>query len=642
MASIKLKLENKKELDSLIDTRIDKKTSNNLITNLEGFALDARQGKVLDEKVKNVSDKVDTINGSGEGSFKKYVDDAIVKLIANAPASLDTLKEISDWISGHETSAASMNSSIKANASSIATLQSDLKSHTHLYAGSSNAGGAATSANKLNTDAGSTTQPVYFSNGVPVKCSYTLEKSVPSNAVFTDTTALGSMTGILSVSHGGTGASTLTAGAALIGNGTSAVATRSITNMTSVGHITYNTNLMTTNTLAYWNGAYNSDGTSNLVYCKHGSIGTAATKSYTDSSSASAIGTGTSVTTERDVYHGLPTINGSHSYTSNTNIYAPTSVGTNGYVLKSAGTGAPSWVAQSTLSAGTATYATNSGTASYSSNGAKATSATSATYATTATNSGTATYATKAGTATYATNSGTASYSSNGAKATSATSATYSSTAVYAKSAPTYKGATTAASGTVGLVPAATTATRTNFLRGDGTWAVPSKATSATSATYATTATKAGTATYASNSGTASYASNIVNNLTTTGSGYALDARQGKTLNDSKLNKSWTFLNSGDAATGVDVSSLSNGTEILVIVYRAINGVIRLTSKRLTKGIEFTNYSPHYFVEGGDYGSSFNLFCGIYIDTNYKITCDAYYVDGVNYTSNSFISVYYR
>lgn len=43
--------------------------------------------------------------------------------------------------------------------------------HTHNYAGSSSAGGAATSANKLNTNAGSGTQPVYFANGVPVACT---------------------------------------------------------------------------------------------------------------------------------------------------------------------------------------------------------------------------------------------------------------------------------------------------------------------------------------------------------------------------------------------------------------------------------------------------------------------------------------
>lgn len=60
--------------------------------------------------------------------------------------------------------------------------------HTHSYAGSSSVGGAATSANKLNTNAGSATQPVYFENGIPVKTTYTLGKSVPSDAKFTDTT----------------------------------------------------------------------------------------------------------------------------------------------------------------------------------------------------------------------------------------------------------------------------------------------------------------------------------------------------------------------------------------------------------------------------------------------------------------------
>lgn len=61
-------------------------------------------------------------------------------------------------------------------------------SHTHSYAGSSSAGGSATSAVKLDTaTAGSATKPVYFSGGKPVATTYTLGKSVPSNAVFTDT-----------------------------------------------------------------------------------------------------------------------------------------------------------------------------------------------------------------------------------------------------------------------------------------------------------------------------------------------------------------------------------------------------------------------------------------------------------------------
>ena len=60
-------------------------------------------------------------------------------------------------------------------------------SHTHNYAGSSSAGGAANSANKLNTNAGSATQGVYFKDGVPVAMTYTLGKSVPADAKFTDT-----------------------------------------------------------------------------------------------------------------------------------------------------------------------------------------------------------------------------------------------------------------------------------------------------------------------------------------------------------------------------------------------------------------------------------------------------------------------
>lgn len=60
--------------------------------------------------------------------------------------------------------------------------------HTHPYAGSSSAGGSANSAVKLDSSAGGANHPVYFSGGKPVAISYTIGKSVPSNAVFTDTT----------------------------------------------------------------------------------------------------------------------------------------------------------------------------------------------------------------------------------------------------------------------------------------------------------------------------------------------------------------------------------------------------------------------------------------------------------------------
>lgn len=47
--------------------------------------------------------------------------------------------------------------------------------------------GNASSATALTSSAGSATQPVYFSGGKPVACSYTLGKSVPADAKFTDT-----------------------------------------------------------------------------------------------------------------------------------------------------------------------------------------------------------------------------------------------------------------------------------------------------------------------------------------------------------------------------------------------------------------------------------------------------------------------
>lgn len=62
------------------------------------------------------------------------------------------------------------------------------KNHTHNYARSDEPGGAATSANKLTKDAGTENKPVYFKNGVPVALPYTIDKSVPADAKFTDTT----------------------------------------------------------------------------------------------------------------------------------------------------------------------------------------------------------------------------------------------------------------------------------------------------------------------------------------------------------------------------------------------------------------------------------------------------------------------
>lgn len=76
-------------------------------------------------------------------------------------------------------------------------------SHTHNYAGSSSAGGPATSANKLNTNnVGSETAPVYFKNGIPVVTGTTLDRDISGNAE--TATIAGKVEHALSISVGGT------------------------------------------------------------------------------------------------------------------------------------------------------------------------------------------------------------------------------------------------------------------------------------------------------------------------------------------------------------------------------------------------------------------------------------------------------
>lgn len=78
------------------------------------------------------------------------------------------------------TTESALSSAVEAINASIAGLN---------YAGSNTNGGVANSAAKLETGTvGSSTQPVYFnSEGVPVATTYSLNKTVPSDAVFTDT-----------------------------------------------------------------------------------------------------------------------------------------------------------------------------------------------------------------------------------------------------------------------------------------------------------------------------------------------------------------------------------------------------------------------------------------------------------------------
>ena len=57
------------------------------------------------------------------------ITDGVAKIVAGAPEDFDTLKEMSDWISSHETSAAAMNSAISDNSVAIANHTSNSDIH---------------------------------------------------------------------------------------------------------------------------------------------------------------------------------------------------------------------------------------------------------------------------------------------------------------------------------------------------------------------------------------------------------------------------------------------------------------------------------------------------------------------------------
>lgn len=80
----------------------------------------------LSKRVSDNEEAIDTLNGTGPGSVSKTVADAIAQVVAEAPEDFDTLKEISDWISGHSDDAAAMNSAIQQNSTDISSLQKEV------------------------------------------------------------------------------------------------------------------------------------------------------------------------------------------------------------------------------------------------------------------------------------------------------------------------------------------------------------------------------------------------------------------------------------------------------------------------------------------------------------------------------------
>ena len=100
--------------------------------------------KILDNKTAidllNATATTDTQAplGSVERTVGDKVAEEIAKIVANAPEDFDTLKEIADWISTHNDSAASMNSAIQENRDAVSSLKTLLgvDSSTNLWTSS--------------------------------------------------------------------------------------------------------------------------------------------------------------------------------------------------------------------------------------------------------------------------------------------------------------------------------------------------------------------------------------------------------------------------------------------------------------------------------------------------------------------------
>ena len=73
-----------------------------------------------------VSDLENDSKYQTESEVNSIVTTEIAKVVADAPEDLNTLKEMSDWIAGHENDASAMNSAISDNKTNIETLQTDV------------------------------------------------------------------------------------------------------------------------------------------------------------------------------------------------------------------------------------------------------------------------------------------------------------------------------------------------------------------------------------------------------------------------------------------------------------------------------------------------------------------------------------
>ena len=111
-----------------------------------------------------IPSKTSELENDSDFATNKSVAEEVAKIVAGAPEEFDTLKEMSDWLTQHEDSAAAMNSAISDNKTAITALQSGKADKSEIP----------------------TTLPANGGNSDTVN-NHTVKSDVPENAVFTDT-----------------------------------------------------------------------------------------------------------------------------------------------------------------------------------------------------------------------------------------------------------------------------------------------------------------------------------------------------------------------------------------------------------------------------------------------------------------------
>lgn len=114
----------------------------------------------LQRDVAAVGAKANTLQGTDSGkSVRTIAAEETAKIVSNAPANYDTLKEIADYIATDATRAAELSNKVNKNATDIANLDSDKLGKTEKAADSAKADYATSSGSATNaTNADSATK----------------------------------------------------------------------------------------------------------------------------------------------------------------------------------------------------------------------------------------------------------------------------------------------------------------------------------------------------------------------------------------------------------------------------------------------------------------------------------------------------